>query len=92
MSKVGNETRADMAGAGQELGGNTRRGPTSGAGSKVGNETKADMGGAGSMGSSAGSSVVGITGLKHAVGHLKADHARGTSHMPLHGMKPTGSW
>ena len=91
MSKVGNETKYSP-GAMNELGGHRREGPASGAGSKVGNETKANVAGAMSEGSSAGSSVVGLTGLRHAVGHLKSDHKRGTPHQPLHGMRPTRSW
>ena len=92
MSKVGNEREANVAGAMNELGGNRREGPASGAGSKVGDETKANVAGAMSEGSSAGSSVVGLTGLRHAIGHLQADHKRGTPHQPLHGMKPTRNW
>lgn len=90
-SKVGNETKAAVGEAMTELGGNVRQRPTSGAGSKVGNEREVDRR-AFSEGSPAGSSVVGLTGLKHAVGHLEADHSKGTKHLPLHGMRPTGRW
>lgn len=44
----------------------------------VGNERKADM------------SVVGPSGLGHAVKHLEKDLASGTPHMPLHGLRPSG--
>jgi hypothetical protein len=104
MSKVGNETKADMGGAMSELGGNTRRGAASGSGSKVGNETKANMAGAMSEGSSVGSSVVGLTGMKQALGELHSQHppshdsmdkvhhaaSAHDRHMPLHGLRPTG--
>ena len=104
MSKVGNETKASMSEAMSELGGHTRRGPAGGGGSRVGNETKANMSGAMSQGSSAGSSVVGITGMKHALGELRSQHpgdhvspekahhsaSAHARHQPLHGLRPSG--
>lgn len=101
MSKVGNESKANMAGAMSELGGNKRQGPAGGSGSRVGNETRANMA-AFNQGSSAGSSVVGITGLRHGVSDLHSQHPakhdtdsavhRANSahirHLPMGGMKP----
>lgn len=52
---------------------NVRQAPASPTG--VGNERKADM------------SAVGPSGLGAAVSHLKDNHANGTKHDPLHGMK-----
>lgn len=43
----------------------------------VGNERTADM------------SVVGESSLGAGVRHLERDHASGSPHMPLHGLKPS---
>lgn len=45
--------------------------------SGVGNERTADM------------SVVGESSLGAGVRHLESDHASGSPHMPLHGLKPS---
>jgi hypothetical protein len=84
----GPEGRINMAAAAQPKSGHTKPAAAAG-GSRVGNETKAATRAAG-LG--AGDSVVGTTSLSGAVGHLMNDHASGSAHMPLHGMKSSGSW